>query len=135
MIYDIDDCPYNLLVSQVDELEQRKMTPLLWNNIDLISAEVEGITIGELYILANQLRKTCNRVIILALQDESEHLIVTKSANVLHLNVGEILGSLSQDYGGQSSEDKAFVHATFNRQGILPELIDRVLESVVVALP
>lgn len=136
MIYRIDEAHHHQkLVSQANQLVHRKMTRLLWNHIDLMSAEIEGDSVGQLYGLANHLRQTCNRVVVLALQSEFTHLIVTKSADIPHLYVDEILDVLSKDYGGQYSKDQAFGHGTFYQQDIIPELIDRVVESIVIALP
>ena len=120
---------------QATELVQRKKTRLRWNHIDLISAEIEDQTIEQLYCLATHLSQTCNRVIVLAMQSEFTHLIVTKSSDIAYLYVDEILETLSQDYGGQLSKDHTFGHAIFYQHGIVPELIDRTVESIVVAMP
>jgi len=98
--------------------------------------EIEGKTIEQLHGLANNyLRQICNHAVVLAMQSEYTHLIITKSSDIPHLYINDILDSLTQNYGGHLSKNQTFGHATFYQQGIIPELLDRVVESVIVALP
>lgn len=123
------------LPHQADEIVQRTMSRLLWNNVYLISAETEVETIGHLHWLAHYILLKCNRIVVLTLQSEFTHLIIAKSNDVSYLHVNEILSSLTKVYGGDSNGNKSFAHATFYKPDIAPEIIDRAVESVVIALP
>lgn len=135
IMYRSGDCSQATLAQQADSLAQQKMTRLLWNPIDLIFAEIELESIGELQAVVKHLCHTCNRVVILGMQSEMTHLIVAKSSNISHLYANEILAKLAQDYGGRSYGDKSFAQGTFHRHDIIADLIDRAVESIVVALP
>jgi alanyl-tRNA synthetase len=123
------------LHQQADEIAHRAMTRLYWSNVYLISTRAEVDNVGYLYRLANTLLCTCNRVIVLTLQSEFTHLIVAKSSNVSSLHANETLAPLIKDYGGESNGDESFAHATFYNQDMMPEIVDRAVESIIVRLP
>lgn len=120
---------------QAKAIAKRSMTRLFWSNVYFISATAEVDTVEQLYILANRLRYDCNRVVVLTMQSEFSHLVIAKSNNISCLDVNEILDQLIKDYGGQSSGNRSLAHATFYKQDIMSEIIDRVVESIIVALP
>ena len=123
------------LIDQADAIVKRSMTRLFGNNVHLISAETEVDTVEQLHWLANTMRHDCNRVVVLTMQSEFSHLVIAKSNNISCLDVNEILGQLIKDYGGQFSGNSSMAYATFYKQDIVSEIIDRAVESIIVALP
>lgn len=124
-----------LLQNQADEIIQRTMFRLFWNNIYLISGQTAVDNIEHLQWIVNHIRHDCNRIVVLTAESEFTHLIVAKSANISHLSVNQVLRPLIDSYSGQISGSKSFAQATFYKQDIAPDIIDNVVESIIIALP
>jgi len=128
-------CKHLNLNIQLDDIIQRTMTRLYWNNIYLISAEAQVDDMVQLRWMAQSMLQQCNRVVVLATQLEDLNLIVAKSANVSHLYVDEIMESITSVYGGKYAGTSVFAEATFYQAQMMPDIIDHAVESIVVAMP
>ena len=123
------------LTLEADQIVQRTMTRLKGNNIDLISAWADVDNIVDLQWLVEYMLQTCNRIVILASQFEDMNLIVAKSAHIQHLYIDEIMDLLVAKYKGCYHGNSTCSHATFYQYDMIPDVIDFVVESVVIAMP
>lgn len=120
---------------QADQIIQRTMTRLFWNNTYLISAQADVRDVAELQWLANHMLEQCHRIVVLATPLEDTHLIVAKSAHIPYLYVDEIMDTLISTFGGRYHGNRSFAQATVYQIDQIPEIIDFAVESIVVAMP
>ena len=120
---------------QADEIVRRTMTPISWTDVNLVSAEASVSDISELQQLVDFIRQQCNRIVVLAWQSEFTHLIIAKSNNVPFLCTHEIAQPITEEYDGILVGDQWFSQVTLYKDNIIPELIDRAVELIIVALP
>jgi hypothetical protein len=126
---------YFHLQLEANEIIRRTMTHLWGTNIFLISAETSITESEQLCWLAQEMCKSCNRVVILVSQSEYTQLVIAKSTNVEYLDVDEIAESIAQNYDSQSYENTRLAHVIFTKLDIMPNILDQAVESVIIALP
>lgn len=125
----------NQLVDYAQQIIKRAMTRLHWKYVDIIYTEVEVLNFAELKFLARYISQVCGRVVVLTLRGEDTHLVISKSGNITHLYVNEIVQEIAQTYGGTASGDEMFATLTSHRPDFIPEMIDMAVQSVIVAIP
>ncbi len=124
------------LVQEAEAIVKRSMVKLYPNkNVHLLYTEVDVKSVGEMLCIARYLRKTCDRIIILTIQDEFTHLVVAKSSNIPYLYVNEVVQKINRVYRGQMCGDEFLAYSSFYRHDIVPYIVDLAVESVIVAMP
>ena len=126
---------YFQLQLEANEIIRRTMTHLWGTKIFLISAETSIDKSEQLCWLAQEICKSCNRVVVLVSQSEYTQLVIAKSTNVDYLDVDEIAESIAHKYHSQSYEHTRLVHVIFTRLDIMSNILDQAVESIIIALP
>lgn len=123
------------LIQEAEAIVKRSMVKLHPRNVHLLYTEVDVESVGEMLYIAHYLRKTCDRIIILTMQDEFSHLVVAKSPNIAYLYVDEIVQNINHVYKGEMNGDEFLAYSSFYRDDIVPDIVDMAVESVIVAMP